>query len=247
MPIPALIGGALIGAAGSAGSSFIQNAGNRRSQKRQHRQNIDLWQRQNEYNHPMQQMQRLRQAGLNPNLVYGKGVQGAAGMADKPAPASQANYTFDNPLRDLSTVASLRAIQAQTNNTEAGTAVKVQEALQRAVQTARGNLDLGVAKELRETSVQAAQQNLRNLQLNATGMKLNNEYNTATMGTRIKTMSATLQQIVKQTKGQEQLNALRALETEYKQMGIDNGGMTGQSMRMLYRLGEKIKQELNKF
>jgi len=33
------------------------------------------WRNQNRYNHPMQQMQRLREAGLNPNLVYGNGVQ----------------------------------------------------------------------------------------------------------------------------------------------------------------------------
>ena len=32
------------------------------------------WRMQNEYNHPSAQMARLREAGLNPNLVYGKGA-----------------------------------------------------------------------------------------------------------------------------------------------------------------------------
>lgn len=41
----------------------------------QQRQNsLSDWQMQNDYNHPSQQMARLRQAGLNPNLVYGNGA-----------------------------------------------------------------------------------------------------------------------------------------------------------------------------
>jgi len=32
------------------------------------------WDRQNQYNHPKQQMKRLQEAGLNPNLVYGGGA-----------------------------------------------------------------------------------------------------------------------------------------------------------------------------
>ena len=32
------------------------------------------WARSNEYNSPLSQMQRLREAGLNPNLVYGNGA-----------------------------------------------------------------------------------------------------------------------------------------------------------------------------
>ena len=35
---------------------------------------LEDWNRQNAYNHPKQQMQRLKEAGLNPNLVYGGGA-----------------------------------------------------------------------------------------------------------------------------------------------------------------------------
>ena len=35
---------------------------------------LEDWNRQNAYNHPTQQMQRLKEAGLNPNLVYGSGA-----------------------------------------------------------------------------------------------------------------------------------------------------------------------------
>lgn len=40
--------------------------------------NLDLWAKQNEYNSPKAQMQRLEEAGLNPNLMYGQGTTGIA-------------------------------------------------------------------------------------------------------------------------------------------------------------------------
>lgn len=40
--------------------------------------NVRNWQRQNEYNLPIQQMARFRQAGLNPNLIYDRGDAGNA-------------------------------------------------------------------------------------------------------------------------------------------------------------------------
>lgn len=43
----------------------------------------------NEYNAPKAQMQRLEEAGLNPNLVYGKGATG--GMASSPSVATAPN------------------------------------------------------------------------------------------------------------------------------------------------------------
>lgn len=36
-------------------------------------QDLEMWNKQNEYNNPANQMQRLIAAGLNPNLVYGSG------------------------------------------------------------------------------------------------------------------------------------------------------------------------------
>ena len=36
-------------------------------------QDLDMWERQNAYNAPTEQMARLRAAGLNPHLVYGSG------------------------------------------------------------------------------------------------------------------------------------------------------------------------------
>lgn len=40
--------------------------------------NEQMWNRQNEYNTPSAQMQRFKDAGLNPNLIYGQGSPGNA-------------------------------------------------------------------------------------------------------------------------------------------------------------------------
>lgn len=44
---------------------------------------LEDWNRTSMYNSPAQQMQRLREAGLNPNLVYGNGAQNTAQMVSR--------------------------------------------------------------------------------------------------------------------------------------------------------------------
>lgn len=89
--MPAPLAAALVGAGASilqgAGNIAFQSATNRRSRKfaeemyaRQRADAIADWERQNEYNHPKAQMARLRDANLNPNLVYGSGADAQGGV-----------------------------------------------------------------------------------------------------------------------------------------------------------------------
>lgn len=55
-------------------------------------QNLNFWNMQNEYNTPANQMARLEDAGLNPNLMYGQGNTGNASSA----PSSSSPH-FDAP------------------------------------------------------------------------------------------------------------------------------------------------------
>lgn len=57
--------------------------------------NLDMWNRQNEYNSPSAQMSRLKAAGLNPDLMYGNGSAGGVGAAAHPAAAAGASPTSD--------------------------------------------------------------------------------------------------------------------------------------------------------
>lgn len=55
--------------------------------------------KQNLYNSPVEQMKRLRAAGLNPNLVYGNGVDGNQSSAASPSIANRSSQ-LGNPLQD---------------------------------------------------------------------------------------------------------------------------------------------------
>lgn len=86
MPAEALAAG--ITAAGQLANAGLQGSMNQATRKWNERmyntQRADAladWMRQNEYNHPMAQMQRLKDAGLNPNLVYGKGADAMSGQS----------------------------------------------------------------------------------------------------------------------------------------------------------------------
>lgn len=91
MPLPALLapaigaGGQVLGGTIGAVSQGIQNKKDRQfSEYMYNRQQADawaMWNAQNEYNTPEAQMNRFKQAGLNPNLVVGGSGAASAGNA----------------------------------------------------------------------------------------------------------------------------------------------------------------------
>lgn len=71
----ALISGGigLVGGLISHGDVKEQYKYNKKLQDNAFAHNVEMWNRQNAYNTPSAQMERLQAAGLNPNLVYGNG------------------------------------------------------------------------------------------------------------------------------------------------------------------------------
>lgn len=71
-------------------------------------QNLNLWHLNNAYNSPAEQMERYKQAGLNPNLIYGNGSS-SAGNSSSPAQGYQAptlqRATLRAPQFDVSSLA----------------------------------------------------------------------------------------------------------------------------------------------
>lgn len=98
-------------------SSAHQNEKNRQfalqQQRLQNQFNLDMWNRQNAYNSPAAQVQRLMQAGLNPNLAYGQLGSGDAGFVQ----SADANYRGEAP---QSNVDFQGAVQSVINNQRAG-------------------------------------------------------------------------------------------------------------------------------
>lgn len=186
MPIPAVLlpslisaGSSLLGTGASALSQGAQNRKSRRWQEKmydwQRRDALSDYQMQNQYNHPSSQMARLREAGLNPNLVYGNGAttQGAnvrssdsgswnpqASEFDFGAAAQQGLAAYmstdmkeaqlDN-LRLANTVKAGEAalIAAQTENTRAQTGRTM-------IDTQRAGFDFDLQSEIRPQSIEAS-------------------------------------------------------------------------------------------
>lgn len=86
---------------------------------------LEMWNKQNDYNNPLNQMARLKAAGLNPNMMYGSGsgsASGNAAPASTPkynAPTLQYNYQPINIPQVLGAYQDFRIKQAQINNLNA--------------------------------------------------------------------------------------------------------------------------------
>lgn len=223
MPLPLV---PLIAAGASLAGNLIGNNSRKNAQKRADKYNQAQWRRENEYNSPTAQMSRLREAGLNPNLVYGQSVSGATGQAG-PAPQSKA-HEIDNPLQDIQKFADVTQTQPQINNLRTQNTVMEQEAILKAAQTAKlgtdnakGKFDLGLAKELRDTSMQAAKANLRHMEAQSIQKELDNSVKSQSKKAIIKDLYYKAEMSAESLKGEKLLNNLRQLEVELKRIGIE--------------------------
>jgi len=122
MALPVGLLGALGGVVGSIGSTIFGNRGAKRRQAAADAQNIKFWQMQNAYNTPKQQMQRLKDAGLNPALIYGTSAN--TGVAGSVAPSRPAPYNVKDPTPSalqsamITSQVRLQNSQANKNNAE---------------------------------------------------------------------------------------------------------------------------------
>ncbi len=132
------LAGAAINAAAQIGSSLLTNRGNKKAQERARAHDINMWDKTNYYNDPKQQMERLRNAGLNPNMVYGGSSGQTAGQANALPGAKAEDYKMNlgSPMADY---VNFRNTEAQTDNTRQMEATgKAEEGLKEA-QTANEN------------------------------------------------------------------------------------------------------------
>lgn len=107
------IAGAVVGTGANIVSTAMTNQANERMQQQQNAWNLEMWNRNNEYNSPAAQLQRMKAAGLNPDLMYGQNASGAAGNSASPAQGTQP--IPKQPFRlDPLLGAQLRLLDAQT-------------------------------------------------------------------------------------------------------------------------------------
>ena len=110
LPLLAMLG---IGAGMGIAQGITNNIGASSNQRKADRNNIKFWKMQNQYNDPVEQMTRLKKAGLNPNLIYGQSVAGATGNSGSaPAPSKAAPFSIDAAGGAMN---ALQAHQAEAN------------------------------------------------------------------------------------------------------------------------------------
>lgn len=93
----------LITAAAAVGSSILNNRSNKKLAQEQNKYNYNMWEKQNAYNLPSEQVARLKQAGINPNFYMSQVV--GTNRADAAAPS--ANLANQESVFDGSTGAAI--------------------------------------------------------------------------------------------------------------------------------------------
>lgn len=158
---------------------FLQSASNRSQRKwmegmydRQRNDAIADWNMMNDYNSPTAQMDRLKDAKLNPNLVYGNG---ATAQASSPVRSSSTgSYTPTAPRLDMSgyqnsiaSIYDLKLKDAQTDNLQVAKRVQEQDILLKAAQTQKtlqdthtSEFDLKMKNDLKYINIDMANQAL---------------------------------------------------------------------------------------
>lgn len=98
-------------------SSFGQSSANKTNvqlSKEAREWDLEMWNRQNQYNLPANQIKRLRDAGLNPNLAYGSGS--VAGNVTSSAPRSNVPRV-ENTMNNLNILNSAVSALSAYNDT----------------------------------------------------------------------------------------------------------------------------------
>lgn len=257
MSLSSIGAGLLSGGIGAAGSiigglinSGAQSDNNQKqldfAQKmyaQQKADSLDMWNKQNAYNSPQAQMDRLKSAGLNPNLVYGNGSAvntaspisvpnqpHAALTAPRPgdaitggASAGLSNY-YDTQLKQ----AQIDNMKAQNTNIAEDTAYKTALTFSTLMQGQNTNFDLGLKGELHQNSLDAASEQLRKLKLGNENIqfstnKLFADTNNANLITtqNVNESKARVKAMMTQREGQQFQNKMLEVDSKMKQLGIE--------------------------
>lgn len=191
-----LIGGAVQGITGyfankNTNKTNLQiaretNEANKALAEYSYEKNLEQWNRENEYNSPTAQMARLKEAGLNPNLIYGNGqaVRPSANSPQYNAPEMKAahmqpwsgsDFGITNSVNSYiagkqkaaelgKTIQETSNLGAQEDYTRALVEKAYLDTANAAIKNARDQFDLDQAKVLYDSVVATAQKGVEKLQ-----------------------------------------------------------------------------------
>lgn len=131
----------LISAGLDTGLNYATGLLNRRYNEKQYAKqradNLSDWNMQNAYNSPQQQMQRLKEAGLNPNMVYGQGATATSPQQPKTTPMQSGDIKSEAPNigMKIQQYQNTELQKAQTDNLRAQNEVILKDAALKDAQT----------------------------------------------------------------------------------------------------------------
>ena len=235
-----------------------QNEWQSQENEKAYQRNLQMWNLQNEYNSPTQQMARLRSAGLNPNLVYGSGVTGnSAGSTPQyqPADIKRAELSpyrgWNQGLTDaVSNFLAFRSNRAQVENMEAQnslirqqTATEATRQANIAASTARSEFDLSQANRLKDVSVSMAEAQMSKAQHDASTAWsqsqqswIKTNVDRALQETRIRLGKQEYEQMVQATRRLYQDNDINGFRNTLERMVGSSKSIPGRTVEVLERI-----------
>ena len=206
--------------------------------RQQNQWNIEQWQRENDYNSPTAQMSRYRQAGLNPDLIYGQQNTSAASPAlTSGAPSSPNDMSAMLSQRNFGT-----AVQAAINE---GLDIKLKKAQIKNIQADTAGKQAGTQKTMLEVealsidNLTRAAKNNQDLQIGDTLILVNKSV--ASMNEQSKN------KLVQEIKNLEQVWNLNKQEAQknieiIKGLQLDNVEKAKETIRRDKRLNAELQQ-----
>lgn len=119
----------------------------RQQQEDANRMAMQAWTLANDYNHPSQQMARLKAAGLNPLLVYGSGSVTGNTTGAPSLTGGGISTTAESSFKGLSNIMSVIQGQANIQNTRAQTQASVASAGASGAQAANLNQQTAINQQ----------------------------------------------------------------------------------------------------
>ena len=194
--------GPLVGGLMNIGQQALFNSYNSNTAaENQYLQNefaVKSWAMQQLYNSPKAQMLRLKQAGLNPNLVYGNGADNTSSSMPASAPRDYRpqmgspvgtdainNYVNlqgmkrQNDLAEMEIIAKAQQVSESQFRVKKGTEVDIPKSISEMYntnsKTAMNAFDLRAKERLYDTSVSMAEEKLRQIGLENAKLTIQNE------------------------------------------------------------------------
>lgn len=167
-----------VAAAGNVTSGVVSSSGRRKSQKRafeynkqladyQNQLNLRNWDLANQYNSPVAQVQRMKEAGLNPNLMYQQGGTGnASGAPEAVTPEYPELASFNGDFMAGTASAFGQGIQSvvaaqQMDLARSQTEVAQARAISQALDNAYKVRTLGVREDLQKHLAAVQEKNVQ--------------------------------------------------------------------------------------